>query len=230
MALPRVLLLDLDEVVFRHPAAHAVVSRRVVGLMSRTLSLPHQAAGALNRQLYEKHGHTLIGLRKELAVRLSVTDFNAAVYAPETLAEVARLPRHPHTAQRASEAARLLIEMRRRDVDVYVFSNAPRLWCDFALGLVGLGGVFAPERLLTSDSCDLDTCDLVLKPSSLSYEIVQHAVRSSRIAFVDDSLRNLEAAPASWDTFVMCNLEPGQVASSAGCSRATPISRLDELV
>ena len=224
----RVLLLDLDEVVFRHPAAHAVVARRVVGLLADRLRLSHGDADTLNRRLYGGHGHTLIGLQNELDVTVSVDDFNAAVYARETLAEVARLPHHPHTRQRASEAARLLIAMRRREVQCYVFSNAPRIWCEFALGMVGLGGVFPPDRLLTSDGHD--PLDLVLKPSTLSYACVEGLVRSppAGIAFVDDSPRNLASAPDAWDKYLMCNAE-GAGAGLDACPRACPLARLDDL-
>jgi len=234
MASPlRVVLLDLDEVVFRHPAAHAVVSRRVVALLADRLRLSHGDADVLNRRLYGGHGHTLIGLRNELDVKLSVDEFNASVYARETLAEVARLPHHPYTRARASEATRLLIELRRRDVACYVFSNAPRVWCEFALGMVGLGGVFAPDRLLTSDGHD--PLSLVLKPSTLSYACVEDAVcknAGESIAFVDDSLRNLTSAPVGWDKYLMCNggASDAAVGAAASCPRLWPIARLDELV
>lgn len=224
----RVLLLDLDDVVFRHPAAHAVVARRVVALLADRLRLSHVDADVLNRRLYGGHGHTLLGLRRELDVTLSVNDFNAAVYANSTLAEVARLPHNPRTSLRALEAARLLIEMRRRDVACYVFSNAPRVWCEFALGMVGLGGVFSPDRMLTSDGHD--PLNLVLKPSSLSYEIAEGVVRMSGgdgIAFVDDSLRNLESAPTGWKKYLMCNDVCSFVDHRAGPAH---ITSLDELV
>lgn len=226
-----VYLLDFDEVVFRHSAAHAVVSRRVVSLVANRLNVGVAEATAVNRRLYGHHGHTLIGLRETLGLSIGLGDFNAEVYAPGTLREVARLPRPEDTDRRAEEVSQMLGAMRVAGVRPFIFSNAPRVWCEFALAEIGLSRAFTAAQMLTSDSYSQD---IVLKPATLSYDLAQRYVGAGAdaIAFVDDSMRNLASAPHAWRKFLMCNGDDADVgAASRGAlaANAVPITRLDQL-
>lgn len=222
-----VFLVDFDEVMYRHPAAHAIVSRRVVSLLSDRLRIGASAAEVVNRRLYGVYGHTLLGLREELGDNLSVEEFNAEVYAPSTLREVARLPRHPDTDVRAADAERMLQRVRAAGVRPYLFSNAPRVWCEFALAEIGLSRAFTSDQMLTSDSYAAEL-DLILKPATMSYDLVRKYVRTDAIAFLDDSIRNLVSAPRAWRKYLMCN-SAADGAKALGMVDVTPITHLDLL-
>ena len=230
---PPALVVDLDDVIVVAPDHHGAIAETIVAYVAQLLRIDRVDAAVLNRRLYSVHGHTLIGLREELGLRVTLAEFNAAVYSPGTLAAVSRLPKRPATAARAAEVARLVARMRGSGVSTYVFSNAPRAWCDFALREIGLANLFAPDRILTSDAYAyaplLD--DLVLKPSSLSYELAQRSVGTDDIAFVDDSPRNLAAAPSVWRKFLMCNGAAAASETSVDArSSVIAITSLDQLV
>ena len=86
-----IALLDLDGVLFAHPAAFALVHRRVERFVARHLVVPGRAsstgrAGArvapVHDALYRRYGHTLLGLRAEHGCTATVRDFNRSVFNP----------------------------------------------------------------------------------------------------------------------------------------------------
>lgn len=222
------LLVDLDDVAFFHPEAQQAVANSAVRFVADRVGVNRNEAVALNRHLYMTHGHTLLGMRAELGLNVTLAEFNAAVYSSRTLQEVSCLTQHPRTLARAAEMRRLVARMHCGDVGTYVFTNAPRVWCDFALREIGLARLFAPEQLLTSDTCypGVDPNDIILKPSWLSYDLATRCAGTSSIMFVDDSSRNLEAAPTAWRKYLMCNNGPPETAENKD---ATPITHLDQV-
>ena len=220
MAAPqRALLLDLDGVVFHHPAAHAVVARRVDTFVERQfVGIDAPQARAINRRLYAAYGHTLLGLRAHFGKPISAATFNRFVYAESMLMEVARLPRTPETQARAREVQRLQDRADDAGTRVSLFTNAPRIWCRFILDVLGLEGL----GVIASDDFDPD---VVLKPASLSYAAAEGAAGTSDVALVDDVLQNLTAAPPAWRGYLMFNTE----ARAHVPDGVTPVRSLDDV-
>lgn len=219
MASVSALLLDLDGVIFTHPAAHALVARRADAFVRREIpGVDASGAVALNRHLYATHGHTLLGLREATGVRIPVASFNAFVYCDRTLGRVAAMDVPSATRARAREVRLLADRASKRGVPAFVFTNAPEVWCDHVLGLLDLRDLFRPASLITSDRVS-GMCggDLVLKPARRSYDAAEAiavaafvglgsppvAPESVAITFVDDAHQNLASSPGRWTRYLL---------------------------
>lgn len=182
-AVARALLLDLDGVVFRHPAAFARVDARVAAF-ARAHGLPD----AVHEQLYRTHGHTLLGMRS-LGLSVTIADFNRFVFDARFLEEVRRLPRPDDTERHAASVRRLVAHARARGTAAYIFTNAPRNWVHLALATTGLGTTFEARDVLVCEELGF------LKPLPEAYRAAEERTRARLLTFVDDSVINLRACP-----------------------------------
>jgi len=183
-----VLLLDLDGVVFQHPAAFARLHARV-GAFVATRVPETCVVRDVHEALYRSHGHTLIGLRDAMGDTSSIADFNRFVFDDAFLEEVRRIPRPNSSERHAMAVRRLVASARRRNVDTYLFTNAPRNWVDYALSTSGLKSTFDAPHVLVGEELGF------LKPQPEAYAAVEAVVHAERITFVDDSVINLASVP-----------------------------------
>lgn len=201
----RALLLDLDGVVFRHPAAFARVHAQVAAFV-RSRGVTAEA----HERLYREHGHTLLGLRS-LGDPSTVADFNREVFDAAFLEEVRRMPRPDDTERHSASVRRLVARARSRGSAVYIFTNAPRSWVNLALSVTGLGATFEEGDLLICEEMGF------LKPQAEAYRAVEERTGASSFLLVDDSAINLLAC--SVPTWLPILFDPKPTCSRA-CAAA----------
>lgn len=201
MAASHALLLDLDGVVFRHPAAFARIHARVTKFVATRV--PNTCAHMeVHEALYRSHGHTLLGLRDTLGDTSTIAEFNRFVFDAAFIEEVRRIPRPNETELHSAAVRRLVAFATQRHVDVYIFTNAPRNWVNYALSTTGLASTFEPQRVLVGEELGY------LKPQHEAYAAVEERVRAARITFVDDSLINLVSAPPNAERWCPVLFDP----------------------
>ena len=217
------LLLDLDGVVFKHPAAFALLHRRVEAFVASRVNLRSVAVNScedaprglaeLHNTLYREHGHTLLGLRARFGDASTISDFNRFVFDAPFYEHVRALPLPNDAAIHARNVRSLVAHARRRSVPVFIFTNAPRDWVRFALSTTGLASVFEPANVLVAEELGF------IKPEPGSYVAASACVRQRvlsstvecercvfdadasanfRVVFVDDSVVNIAASPLDW--------------------------------
>lgn len=173
----RALLLDFDGVVLRKHQAHNLVGLRCQNFVQRQLKLKNPLkAREMNVNLYRTYGHTLMGLRK-LGYDIDLEEFNQFVYTC--------LPYHT-LFKDVCETNRLDIRNVERinefclenDIDVYLFSNAPDVWCHTILDYMRVPLM----RTLKHEA---------LKPDRMCFQEIHPTLqRYDQLVFVDDSFIN----------------------------------------
>lgn len=223
-----IALLDLDGVLFAHPAAFALVHRRVERFVARHLVVPGRAsstgrAGArvapVHDALYRRYGHTLLGLRAEHGCTATVRDFNRSVFNPAFVNAVRAMPLTPAVARQAAAAREAVQRARARHMRVMIFSNAPRAWVRMALSVTGID--VPDDDVIVADDTGF------LKPQREAYAAVEARVPpGAAVTFVDDSAINLAHCPPAWDAVLFGGAAP----ASHGCEGAVRHARsMDDL-
>lgn len=190
----RVLALDLDGVLYNHPRVARYVVNRCVRYVAEELRLSMAEAEPLNAMLYHEYGHTLRGMNKVFGTRRTLQHFNSRVYDPDTLGCIARHARDPGHVHRTLDARDALRRCHAAGVDVYVFSNAPAVWCEATLDAMGFLDRFVPGAHVVAG--DHEALEGASKPASRAYQAFAKVagIGSSggrQAVFVDDTLRNL---------------------------------------
>jgi FMN phosphatase YigB (HAD superfamily) len=204
----RAILFDLDGVLLRNRAVARLTEEQVTRFVQRRLRTPTLLeAQNINRVMYTGFGHTLIGLQKVYGVRDSVQEFNHAIYTPEFFQAVSgALVRDAETRACIRDARAALRHCRDRGVEPFVFTNAPSIWANHALRVLGACNLVNENNQFTSDHM-VSTEGQLLKPDPRLYERVRAVLCErgfgARTAFVDDSLTNLKPliGDRSWDLF-----------------------------
>ncbi len=189
-----VLALDLDGVLYHHPRVARVVANRCVRYVADELRISPAEAEPLNALLYREYGHTLRGLNEMFGGARTLQHFNARVYDEATLDCVRRHALDPGHVSRAQDARDALRRCRAAALDVYVFSNAPAVWCEAALGAMGFLDRLVPRSHVVSS--DHPALKGTSKPLSGAYkgfaEVAGVGSHGGRAAtFVDDTVGNL---------------------------------------
>lgn len=190
----RAVLFDLDGVIFHHDEAMNKVSKRASDFISELIRTKH--AEEINRRLYKGYGHTIIGLREEYNINMSLQDFNEFIYDSDTLASVCKLPLPMSSAIKAMEARQAIQAVKSAGHRCMVFTNAPKIWVDMALTTTGLLRHFKPEDILSAEDFTH------VKPQRQIYVDVSKKLKDLDITFIDDSLLNVANAPAEWDAYL----------------------------
>lgn len=204
----RAILFDIDGVLLRNRAVSRLTEDQVTRFVQRRLRTPTLLeAQNINRVMYTGFGHTLIGLQKVYGVRDSVHEFNLAVYTPEFFQSLSgALVRDSETRACIRDARTALTHCRERGLEPFVFTNAPSIWANHALRVLGICNLINMSNQFTSDHMVLDEGQL-LKPDPRLYERVRAVLHERgfgpKLAFVDDSLTNLKPliGDRSWDLF-----------------------------
>lgn len=189
---PKVVLLDVDGVVYRNQKVLQKVSHNIVRYISKELKVSIPEADAMNQVLYKNFGHSYIGMRSIFNTSHSIHHFNNYVYDDDLLNDVSTV--HDDTLPQDAASVRFLIqECKRRDIDVYLFSNAPLKWCETIIRTMKLSNYVNDQQIIT---CDHDVFRMCLKPNPYVYDTMLRYLCHKKhdevdCLFVDDSLVNL---------------------------------------
>lgn len=189
---PKTLLLDVDGVVYRNHKILGKVQKNIVKYVAKELRLSDiDEAYALNEYLYKNFGHTYVGMRCIYNIDKSLDHFVDHVYTPKLLDDV-RANIDEVMIDDSNSVRALAEECRNKDIDMYLFSNAPMRWCDALMQTMKVDIV--PDNVI---SCDHDVCQIGgLKPSPNVYDTLHRYLSRKNhddvtCMFVDDNLRNL---------------------------------------
>jgi FMN phosphatase YigB (HAD superfamily) len=195
---PKILLLDMDGVVFRQPHVYKFVSMRVVSYVQKKLKpiltdINYHYAEQINTMLYTSYGHTLIGLNSIFNTNIDMNEFNRAVYDDITLNYMRYFKYDPKVIEYSNEVRQTIHRCHEKDIPVYIFSNAPICWSNAILEATDLviekNNILGPEHPLFDEGGQL-------KPMPRLYNGVERLLcyrhgEKSEIIFMDDSISNL---------------------------------------
>ncbi len=206
---PKVLLLDVDGVILHHKYVLNKVSNNIVQYCAKELDLPTQEALQMNKLLYTEYGHSYRGLRKVFHYHKPIHHFNTVVYNRDVVQDVLDTANQKDTQQYTQyiHMQQMILKCLNEGVPVYLFTNAPLLWCKAVLSASGLDKFIPDENVLSCDhdvmlSYDADG----FKPVYPVYETVERYVQYRErlndpiFMFVEDSFKNLipVIGDASW--------------------------------
>lgn len=197
----KVLLLDVDGVVLQNRRVLSYVKSKVTNYVRANVPGIHSLRDAehLNRVLYTSYGHTHTGLKAIYGKSApSLENFNQMIYDEDTLnflVDSHHLDRD--ASYRAHDIKHLLDVASIKDVPVYLFSNAPGVWCNAVVDTLALRDYFPSSDQMLCGSHPVFQNDL-LKPDPRLYKAVAglmnyvHRDRGdAQILLVDDSWANL---------------------------------------
>lgn len=196
----RVLLMDFDGVLLRHPPVLRRVQGRVVEYVRRHVgargnTMSETDAIRLNRDLYQRHGHTHLGMKKLFMPYARVETFNAFVYDPSFLSELYQdYGKDPECLGGLQQWESWLDEqLNEGDVEkLALFTNSPSHWVEMWLSAAGMEGRF--QECLGSDHPLFESReDSLLKPAPYLYDRIEHYHNlDASLYFVEDSPLNLD--------------------------------------
>lgn len=182
-----VVLLDFDGVVLQNKRAHNYVTRKIEKLVQDvTGEKDIEHVKQMNKELYTQYGHTLLGLQ-HMGYNITLDDFNDYVYG-----NVESYRHFTFSEKEIIDVCTMIMRSKRMNTDIMLFSNADVLWLTNFLR-------WDPTLYAIQDIVD----DFgVLKPQRDCYDLVNTYLKEKleydSIYFVDDSKKNIEAAPESW--------------------------------
>jgi FMN phosphatase YigB (HAD superfamily) len=162
-----------------------------------------KASSDLCFNLYKGYGHTLLGLHAvgtSKVPRVTLKDYNNFVYSHIDYNEI-NLSNND-----MEDIKRLLSVCNSKNVDVYLFSNAPKTWMNHTLW---------KQRELMRSLVDIrdvlrvsDNDEQMLKPLSPIYDLVTEMFQDRQIIFVDDSACNLQytLTKSNWTNVLYCGV------------------------
>jgi FMN phosphatase YigB (HAD superfamily) len=196
----KVALLDVDGVVYRHPRVLYHVGHKCVNYVSKKLQVDLPAAQSINTTLYQRFGHTLLGLQRvyDMHIEDIMEEFNSFVYDQKTLKYLKDSKDDEVVKKLRTEMREFVDFCNNKDVPVYLFSNAPYLWCREIVHMLEIGGTVPSHNIL---HCGHDSIGYYLKPELTAYKQVETHLRylyqseddedCLKFVFIDDSLTNL---------------------------------------
>ena len=231
----RALLLDVDGVVFRHPATLKKVATKVVKYVSHRLSVPDlRQAESINTVMYQYFGHTFTGMKTLYDVDDTPAGFTRFVYDQDMIASLVACPTSDGDLAKASVDLKYVVRScHKRGIDVYLFSNAPGIWCSTVLSKMRLDTIIPPDNIL---SCDHDVFEGGLKPDKLVYDNIWNYIaykdrdQDLQLHFVDDTLVNLMPVlgDSRWRPIWFRRADADPI-NMRGCRKLTTIDNLYQL-
>lgn len=184
-----ILLVDLDDTLYQAEGVHDEFLTRMEGYMVAEHGFTPEEAASAARTYYAKHGTTLAGL---VANGYSV-DLEKFHHMTHTLVDFDAMLR-PDPGLR-----RMLLAVKK---PMYIFTNANTAHAKRILGILGLSDLF--EDIISFDTIQAlaqqkRLCDgswVVCKPNPLAFQLAleQANAMADKVLFLDDSVRNIEAA------------------------------------
>lgn len=195
---PKVLLLDVDGVILHHKPVLNKVSNNIVQYCAKELNIPFKDALQVNQLLYAEYGHSYRGLRKVFHYQKPIHHYNTTVYNRHVIHDVLESVKDTHQYTQYMHMQKIILKCLHEDVPVYLFTNAPLLWCKTILSASGLDKFIPDENILSCDhhvmlSYDTDG----FKPVYSVYETVARYIECKErlnypvFMFVEDSFKNL---------------------------------------
>lgn len=191
---PRVLLLDVDGVVFNHKGILRKVGNKVVSFVAKELNVEPYEAEGINHLLYSQFGHTFTGLKRVYNTCKSSSEFAQYVYDRDMLDALEATKLDGELLKNSVDMKYVLSHCKNFDTDVYLFSNAPYDWCRKVLETMQLSNLITDDQILSSDH---DVFQSRLKPDRHVYDTVarfvsyKHRDHNIQFTYVDDSFVNL---------------------------------------
>lgn len=191
---PRVLLLDVDGVIFNHKGMLRKVTNKVVSFVAKELNVEPYEAEGINNLLYSQFGHTFTGLKRIYNTSKTSADFSQFVYDGDMLESLASVKLDGELLKNSVDIKYILDHCKHFDTDVYLFSNAPYDWCRTVLATMQLGSIVNDDQILSSDH---DVFQSRLKPDRHVYDTIaryisyKHRDHNIQFTYVDDSFVNL---------------------------------------
>lgn len=196
----KVVLLDVDGVVYRHPRVLYHVGHKCVNYVSKKLQIDLPSAQNVNKTLYQRFGHTLLGLQRVYDMNIDeiMDEFNADVYDAKTMKYLRDSTKDEIVHSLRKEIKLFLDHCTSKQVPVYLFSNAPYNWCRDIVHMLGMESSVPSYNII---HCGHEAIGYYLKPEPTVYKQVETHMRylyqpeidedSLKLLFVDDSLTNL---------------------------------------
>lgn len=184
----KVVCVDFDGVILRNSTVTNKVGDRIQSYVQRALRTNDTVvAKKVNNYVYNKYGHTLLGLQTIIGTKDagSLSDFNNYVYDVD-------ITREDYYAVKRDlvQWESFLQNMKCMGIPVYIFSNAPRDWCATFIEPSTING-------FVWDFVDNNFEDM-LKPNKKIYDIVTSQFRDLNIYFIDDKPNNLQNIEYNW--------------------------------
>ncbi len=196
----KVVLLDVDGVVYRNPRVLQHVGHKCVKYVSKKLQIDLPAAQNINKTLYQKFGHTLLGMQRvyDMHIEDILEEFNAYVYDRTTM-KYLKESGHDESMDHLRQEMKDFVEFcNYKDVPVHLFSNAPYRWCREISHMLDIANVVPSQNIIHSGHLEMG---YYLKPERTVYKQVETYLRYMyqdeahedclKFVFVDDSLTNL---------------------------------------
>lgn len=176
------LLLDFDGVVLKKHPACKIVGYRCEKFVSKFFpNLDNEGIKRVNKRLYERHGHTLVGLRKIKNLNIDIDDFNKHVYKG---LDYNNLFSDIKTSNKEdiNNFKNIINYCKKNNVNMKIFSNAPSDWCTNIQYMMGVSPIEDLYNEVTSK---------FVKPNKDCYDNVESLLKDDMYFFVDDKEINL---------------------------------------
>jgi FMN phosphatase YigB (HAD superfamily) len=182
---PKVLLLDVDGVILHHKHVLNKVSNNIVQYCAKELNIPFKDALHINQLLYTEYGHSYRGLRKVFHYHKPIHHYNTMIYNRHVIHDVLETNQDTHQYTQYMHMQKIILKCLHEDVPVYLFTNAPLLWCKTVLSASGLDKFIPDENIL---SCDHH---VMLSETVGRYIECKERLNDPVFIFVEDSFKNL---------------------------------------
>lgn len=190
----KVVLLDVDGVILRHPPTLAKVGKRIDALVAKTVGVSEDHGAKINQRLYKTFGHTYLGLRRMYPRGMTLSDFNRFVYSEDVVQSIERCTYNVDVLESIVALQKFLTTCQVAGIPIYMFSNAPLVWCNEIKSCFHLGKWIPDDHVL---SCEHEVFQGCLKPQRRVYETLQQYLAFQykndelMMTFVDDTFANL---------------------------------------
>jgi hypothetical protein len=173
-------LVDFDGVILKSPGPSNYIKRKVEQYVKAKTSV--QNAPALNEDLYKRHGHTFLGLKK-LGVVSSYRDFNNFVYGQKQ-----EYAHYKLTQEELADWHQFRQDMDKIGVTVKLFSNSDKRWLtqfiEYDKDLYSLQDAL--------ENYEDNMYSQLIKPKREIHDFVHYQIPKSSFVFIDDKLSNFE--------------------------------------
>lgn len=178
-----VALLDFDGVILRNTASKKFIQQRVNTYFANKLpNVPPKLLHALNHEMYSSYGHSHIGL-KEFRIPSSIIEFNNFIYSdiPSNL---------KWTSEEQKDWTSFYSYMNECDIPIYIFSNAPKEWCQHFINFNNYKVQFIQDEVPFMKHPQLS--EEMVKPRKGIYDLLKMKFARKKVIFMDDKLCNLQ--------------------------------------
>lgn len=193
----KIVVLDVDGVILRHPPTFHKVYKRIESYVAKTVRLSQSDGASVNSVLYKQFGHTHLGLQKMYSNKSTLDAFNNFVYTDEILNSIHNSVYNVDMLHHLIDLQHFLEKCKENNIPIYMFSNAPYTWCSQVQTVCNLHNWIPSENIITCDHDIFAKSIAPLKPQPIVYKTVQdylsfqHGNPDLQIVYVDDALCNL---------------------------------------